>query len=110
MQATPEEMASWPAPNFDNPQSCSPVLIGLTAPTMALVFVFTGVRFYGKGILRNALGLDDWIMLVAAVRYIATSHSLYPLTLLLDCINTSVDHSTRVSQLRSRIAHVGPKS
>ena len=67
MQATPEEKASWPTPNFDDPESCGAILIVLTAPTLALVLIFIGVRFYGKGILRQALGLDDWIMLVAAV-------------------------------------------
>lgn len=67
MQATSEEKASWPAPNFDDPESCGAILIALTAPTLALVLIFTGMRFYGKGILRQALGLDDWIMLIAAV-------------------------------------------
>jgi hypothetical protein len=67
MQATPEEKASWPAPNFDDPESCGEVLVALTALTLTLVLIFTGVRFYGKGILRQVLGLDDWIMLVAAV-------------------------------------------
>jgi hypothetical protein len=67
--ATPEEMANWPAPNFVNPESRAGVVYGLTAPTLALVIVFTFARFYGKGILRQALGLDDWMMLIAAVRF-----------------------------------------
>ena len=65
--ATPEQMAQWPAPNFTNPVTRAPIVVGLTAPTMVLVVVFTAVRFYGKGILRTALGLDDWMMLVAGV-------------------------------------------
>lgn len=65
--ATPEEMAAWPPPNFVNPQSRGNMVIGLTAPTMALVVIFTSARFYGKGVLRQALGMDDWMMLVAAV-------------------------------------------
>lgn len=65
--ATPEEIASWPAPNFDHPENRGPILLGLTAPFMALVVVFTAMRFYGKGVLRQALGIDDWVMLAAGV-------------------------------------------
>jgi type IV secretory pathway VirB3-like protein len=65
--ATPEEMAAWPKPNFVDPVTRAPIVTGLTISTMVLVTVFTAMRFYGKGILRSALGLDDWMMLVAAV-------------------------------------------
>ena len=67
LTATPEEMARWPAPNFVNPESRGPIVVGITASTMALVVIFQCVRFYGKGVLRQALGPDDWTMLVATV-------------------------------------------
>ncbi|KAF2794414.1 hypothetical protein K505DRAFT_304089 [Melanomma pulvis-pyrius CBS 109.77] len=53
--ATPEEMAAWPAPNFDDPKSCGAVLIALTAPTLALVLVFTTIVS-----LKYGLGLHIW--------------------------------------------------
>ena len=65
--ATPDQIASWPAPNYVNPESRGPIVLGLATPSMVLVVIFTGMRFYGKGVLRQALGLDDWIMLAAAV-------------------------------------------
>ena len=65
---TPEEKAMWPPPNFKDPESRGGIVLGLTAPTLALVVIFTGVRFYGKGILKKAPQLDDWMMLIATVR------------------------------------------
>ena len=66
--ATPEEKASWPAPNFENPESRGSIVIGMAVPTMVLVVVFGTMRFYGRGVLRHALGMDDWMMFAAAVR------------------------------------------
>jgi hypothetical protein len=66
--ATPEQMAGWPAPNYVDPENRHGIVVGITAPTLALVVVFTAARFYGKGVLRQALGWDDWTMLAATVR------------------------------------------
>jgi hypothetical protein len=66
--ATPEEMASWPAPNYEDPDTRACIVIGMAAPTLALVIVFAIMRGYGRGVLRHALGRDDWMMLVATVR------------------------------------------
>lgn len=66
--ATPEQKAGWPEPNYIDPENRHDIVLGFTAPTLALVVIFTAVRFYGKGVLRQALGWDDWIMLVATVR------------------------------------------
>ncbi|KAH7130603.1 hypothetical protein B0J11DRAFT_256598 [Dendryphion nanum] len=71
--ATPEERARWPAPNYVNPESRGPIVIGITAATMALVIVFQCARFYGKGVLRQALGADDWTMLIATIFSIPVS-------------------------------------
>ncbi|KAF2639815.1 hypothetical protein P280DRAFT_50006 [Massarina eburnea CBS 473.64] len=67
MEATPEQMATWPAPNFDNPDSLRGLVIGLTVPSIALVIVVMAIRLYSKGVLRQALRLDDHIMLAAAI-------------------------------------------
>ncbi|KAF2019062.1 hypothetical protein BU24DRAFT_111794 [Aaosphaeria arxii CBS 175.79] len=77
MEATPEQRASWPPPNFDNPDSRGALVTGFTAPTMALAIIFTMARFYGKGILRQALWLDDWIMLAATI--ISIPVSIFPM-------------------------------
>lgn len=66
--ATPKEMASWPAPNYEDPETRGCIVIGMAAPTLALVIVFSAMRFYGRGVLRKALGKDDWMMFAAAVR------------------------------------------
>lgn len=72
--ATPEEMAKWPSPNFENPESRAAVILGLTAPSAALVVIFLCMRFYGKGVLRQALGIDDWFMLAATASLIEQCH------------------------------------
>jgi hypothetical protein len=66
--ATPEEMASWPAPNFEDPERRGGIVISMAAPTLTLVVVVAAMRFYGRGVLRHALGKDDWMMFAAAVR------------------------------------------
>jgi hypothetical protein len=66
--ATPEEMALWPAPNFEDPEVRGHIVIGMAAPTVALVVVIAAMRFYGRGVLRHALGMDDYMMFAAAVR------------------------------------------
>ena len=65
--ATSEKGAKWPPPNFDNPEFNSTVVLGFTAPMLGLVLTFVCIRFYGKGVVKRALGLNDWMMLVAAV-------------------------------------------
>lgn len=65
--ATPEEMAAWPEPNFTNPETRGPIVVGLTVTTLVLVVIFSCARFYGRAVLRQSAGVDDWIMGVAAV-------------------------------------------
>lgn len=72
--ATPDQIASWPPPNFEDPESRGPVVIGLTVSTLALMVLFTAARFYGRGVLTaGALGVDDWIMGTAMVHSCSTS-------------------------------------
>ncbi|KAL1958126.1 hypothetical protein VTO42DRAFT_5166 [Malbranchea cinnamomea] len=69
--ATPtlEDMLSWPLPNYDNPREpLDPAVYGLNIPLAVLMTFFVGGRFYSRTFLvRGALGLDDWTMLVAFV-------------------------------------------
>ncbi|KAH7388808.1 hypothetical protein BKA66DRAFT_582289 [Pyrenochaeta sp. MPI-SDFR-AT-0127] len=79
--ATPEEKAGWPQPNYENPDNLHGMMIGFTVPTFALAVIFMAVRFYGKGRLRQILGADDYVMLVATM--FAIPVSVFPLV----CLN-----------------------
>jgi hypothetical protein len=65
---TSEEIVSWPASNFENPESRGRIVVDMAAPSLALVIISASLRFYGRGVLRHALGKDDWMMFAAVVR------------------------------------------
>lgn len=66
---TLKDIAKWPAPNYNNPRDVmDPAVYGVNIPLAVLMTAFIGGRFYSRTILvRNALGADDWSMLVAYV-------------------------------------------
>jgi hypothetical protein len=108
--ATPEEKARWPAPNYENPESRADMVLALTIPTMILAFIFTGLRLYGRGVLKNVLGTDDWIMTAATVR-----QSLLRWTVrmfinnTLDNFSASIGGGPRVLEVRPCASHMGSK-
>lgn len=61
-------MAKWPELRLQDPETRGPVVLGLTVSTVVLMALFIVARFYGRGVLTSGLGLDDWIMGVAAVQ------------------------------------------
>lgn len=63
-------VASWPTPDYDNPhEPLDTVIYAVNIPLMALMTVFVAGRFVSRTFLvRNALGIDDWMMLIAYVR------------------------------------------
>lgn len=65
---TPEEFASWPPPNYVDPETARPLALGIVIPMSVLVIVAISGRFYSRTVLVKTLGWDDWIMLLAAVR------------------------------------------
>ncbi|KAF1809812.1 hypothetical protein P152DRAFT_150824 [Eremomyces bilateralis CBS 781.70] len=69
--ATPtlEDIATWPEPNYDNPRDVlDPVVWGVGITLMILATIFISCRFYSRFVVvRNALGLDDWTMLLAYI-------------------------------------------
>lgn len=68
-----EVIASWPRPNYDNPDTRAPdpIVGGVITLTGALVFL--GLRMYVRlGIMRRT-ELDDWVMVVAAVSELLTA-------------------------------------
>ncbi|BCS27383.1 uncharacterized protein APUU_60431A [Aspergillus puulaauensis] len=68
-------VASWPTPDYDNPhEPLDTVIYAVNIPLMALMTVFVASRFVSRTFLvRNALGMDDWMMLIAYVLAMAMS-------------------------------------
>lgn len=65
----PEVTATWPAPNYDNPESRGPALIIVEAISMSLVLICISLRVYvKKAILRRRPEWDDWLMVLSVVR------------------------------------------
>ncbi|KAH7080465.1 hypothetical protein BKA63DRAFT_244406 [Paraphoma chrysanthemicola] len=75
--ATDEQRKSWPPPNYENPENLHGLIIGLVVPSLTLAVVFLATRFYGKGLLRQILWYDDWMMLGAMLFAVPTS--IFPL-------------------------------
>lgn len=78
---TPEDMAKWPIPNYENPHDpFDPVIYGVEIPLIVLMTLFIAGRFYSRSVLvKNALGVDDWVMLVAYVGH-GSLYRYVPLT------------------------------
>lgn len=109
--ATPEEKAQWPAANYVDPVWRGPIVVGLTASTMAVAMVFMVLRFWGKGVLRAALGLDDWMMLIATV----CNRALISIRILfanarVDIISARECNSNGFLAIRTRPSHMGSKT
>jgi hypothetical protein len=54
---TPEQIALWPVPNYVDPETRRPLILGVEIPLVILVIIFTGMRFYSRTVLVRALGL-----------------------------------------------------
>ncbi|KAF2713200.1 hypothetical protein K504DRAFT_517170 [Pleomassaria siparia CBS 279.74] len=95
---TAEQMAAWPAPNYVNPQTRRPLVLGIEIPLMILVIIFTAVRFYSRTVIIRALGMDDWFMLAASLILVATN--------IMTCISTLPAYQTgyHLWDLRPEIA------
>lgn len=61
----------FPPPNFVNPTTRVPLVLGLTISTCVLLLLLIAARLYARSRLRNALGIDDWMMLGAAFLAVA---------------------------------------
>jgi hypothetical protein len=63
----PEQIASWPAPNYDNPQQLATTMLGLEIGLTVLAACVLIARFYTRLFVKHAHGIDDWIMGAAFV-------------------------------------------
>ncbi|KAF2732919.1 hypothetical protein EJ04DRAFT_496088 [Polyplosphaeria fusca] len=95
---TPEEMASFPPPNYIDPETRRPFVLAVEIPLTALVITFVSMRFYSRTVLIRALGADDYFMLAAAVVTAGTS--------IMTCISTLPVYQTgyHIWDLRPEIA------
>lgn len=67
---TVEEMLSWPTPNYDDPETLDAAVFAVNSACIVLMTVFVAGRFWSRTVIvKGALAIDDWIMLVAYVRY-----------------------------------------
>ncbi|KAH6631238.1 hypothetical protein F5144DRAFT_592292 [Chaetomium tenue] len=62
----PEVVASWPAPNYTNPEKQGPTLIIVELTTLSIALICLGLRLYARKQRLQALAPDDWLMIAAA--------------------------------------------
>ncbi|KAF2839760.1 hypothetical protein M501DRAFT_904272, partial [Patellaria atrata CBS 101060] len=68
---TPEDIAGWPEPNYDNPETRAALVVGVHIGTTIVMVIFLSVRLYTKSFLKNATGADDYVMAIAGVTALA---------------------------------------
>lgn len=64
---TPEIMATWPTPNYDNPKSLKTPIDAVVYSTTIAMLLFVGSRIFVRAKSKIGMGLDDWFMTAAAV-------------------------------------------
>lgn len=64
----PEVVASWPRPNYVNPETRGPDLIVAGVITLVFAVVCLVLRMYVRLRIMRKTELDDWVMVVATVR------------------------------------------
>jgi hypothetical protein len=64
----PEVVASWPRPNYVNPETRGPDLIVAGVITLTVAVTCLVLRMYVRLRIMRKTELDDWVMVVATVR------------------------------------------
>ncbi len=64
----PEVLASWPKPNYVNPETRGPALIIIELTALSISSICLGLRLYVRARIMRSIDWDDWLMLVGAVR------------------------------------------
>lgn len=63
----PDVVASWPAPNFTNPETRGPALIIVEILALSIGCILLGLRMYVRVRITRSVGWDDWLMVAGAV-------------------------------------------
>ncbi|KAK6517610.1 hypothetical protein TWF281_004259 [Arthrobotrys megalospora] len=58
----PEVLASWPAPNYVNPENQTMQLMAIEITLCSITTIVMGLRLYSRGVLTKSIGSDDWLM------------------------------------------------
>ncbi|KAI1856340.1 uncharacterized protein JN550_013826 [Neoarthrinium moseri] len=62
---SPEVMASWPKPNYENPENRGPALLIVELVALPLAIICVALRLYVRVHLIKGSGWDDWLMVAA---------------------------------------------
>ncbi|KAK3290404.1 uncharacterized protein B0H64DRAFT_452362 [Chaetomium fimeti] len=62
----PEVVASWPTPNYTNPETQAPTLLIVELTTLSIALICLGLRLYARKRILGQYGCDDWLMMGAA--------------------------------------------
>jgi hypothetical protein len=65
MLINPTVVASWPKPNYIDPETRGPAAVAVIIALLGLVTILLGIRFYTRIVISKGFGLDD-ILIVAA--------------------------------------------
>ncbi|KAM7191614.1 hypothetical protein V8F20_009221 [Naviculisporaceae sp. PSN 640] len=63
----PEVLATWPAPNYENPESRGPSLLIIEIITLLIALIALAIRLYVKFVLLRKPALDDYCMIIAGL-------------------------------------------
>ncbi|KAI4266450.1 MAG: hypothetical protein L6R38_008734, partial [Xanthoria sp. 2 TBL-2021] len=62
MHPTKEVIASWPKPNYVNPDTRGPALTVVNIVFIVLVFIVVGLRYYTRIRITRSFGIDDYVI------------------------------------------------
>ena len=68
MHPTKEIIASWPKPNWVNPETRGPALTVVNIVFIILVFLVVGLRYYTRLKITRSFGQDDVVIGLSLVR------------------------------------------
>lgn len=60
-------LATWPKPNYVNPENQTAVLLGTEISLIVLTTIVVALRVYTRAALTRSIGSDDWLMVAATV-------------------------------------------
>ncbi|GES60486.1 hypothetical protein ASPCAL01796 [Aspergillus terreus] len=64
-----EVMASWPAPNYENPEYQGPQLLIVGIVLLILSTAVVVLRIWVRLVMKNTAGWDDWLMVLAVTSW-----------------------------------------
>jgi hypothetical protein len=72
VRVTPPDdvLASWPAPNFDDPVTEGVALNVIAIFFLVLAYIIVGLRIYVRAWILRSFGFDDWLMVICLVQFL----------------------------------------